>query len=502
VGGGAQSEAYLLELEGIRKSFPGVLALDGVSLRLRPASVHALMGENGAGKSTLMNILAGILQPDAGTIRLHGRAVTIESPRAALSMGIAMIHQELSLMPDLSVAENIWLGREPTRSFGLAVDHARMRRSTGDLLERLRIPLAADARAGDLDIANRQLLEIARALSLDSSILIMDEPTSALTERETERLFELIAGLRAGGTGVIYITHKMHEVSRVADEVSVLRDGRHVATHAAQELNGDDLIREMVGRELSERFPKQNVPRETVALEVRDLSLRGEFTNVSFRLRQGEILGVVGMVGAGRTALAETLFGLRPPTSGEIVIDGRACSIDSPHAAMRAGLALLTEDRKDSGCFESLSVLENMTMACLTTRYARCGWVRAARAAEDCRRLTESLHVKTPTVTEQMGRLSGGNQQKVLIARWLLTNPRILILDEPTRGVDVGAKADIHRLISRLAAEGMAVMMISSEMAEILGISDRILVMQAGRVSGLLERSESDPETIMRLASA
>jgi inositol transport system ATP-binding protein len=496
---GVSDVPYLIEMEGVRKEFPGVVALDGVSLRVRPHTVHALMGENGAGKSTLMKIVAGVYQPDAGEIRLKGKAVKLTSPLVALDAGIAMIHQELNLMPYMTVAENIWIRREPMK--GVFVDHGEMRRKTEQLFRRLNIDVDPEIEVRELTVANRQIVEIAKAVSFESDILIMDEPTSALTEREVDHLFAIIADLKAHGVGIVYITHKMDEVFTIADDVSVFRDGRYIATHLAKDINRDILIKEMVGRELGAMFPKETVPIGDVVLSAKNLCLEGVFSDVSFDLRKGEILGIAGLVGAGRTNVAETIFGVTPPTSGEIYVDGRKLAVDSPQTAMRAGMAFLTEDRKDTGCFLVLSVLENMEMAVLQDRYVKGGFVTQGVLTAECEKLKGMLRIKTPDLDERIENLSGGNQQKGLIGRWLLTKPRILILDEPTRGIDVGAKAEIHRLISKLAGEGLAVIMISSEMPEILGMSDRIMVMHEGHVTGFLDRDKADQVSIMHLAS-
>jgi inositol transport system ATP-binding protein len=494
---------YLLEVEGVRKEFPGVVALDGVRLQVRPGTVHALMGENGAGKSTLMKIVAGVYQPDTGEIRLKGKPIKLTTPLVALDAGIAMIHQELNLMPYMTVAENIWIRREPMKGLGFMdfVDHKEMRHMTEHLFRRLNIDLDPEAEVRHLTVANRQIVEIAKAVSFESDILIMDEPTSALTEREVDHLFAIIADLKAHGVGIVYITHKMDEVFTIADDVSVFRDGRYIATHLAKDINRDILIKEMVGRELGAMFPKETVPIGDVALSVKNLSLEGVFSDISFDLRKGEILGLAGLVGAGRTNVAETIFGVTPPTSGEIFVDGKKLVVDSPQTAMRAGMAFLTEDRKDTGCFLVLSVLENMEVAVLQDRYFKNGFVIQGALTAECEKLKGALRIKTPNLDERIENLSGGNQQKGLIGRWLLTKPRILILDEPTRGIDVGAKAEIHRLISKLAGEGLAVLMISSEMPEILGMSDRIMVMHDGRVTGFLDRSTADQVSIMHLAS-
>ncbi|HZF35083.1 MAG TPA: sugar ABC transporter ATP-binding protein [Candidatus Angelobacter sp.] len=494
-----QSE-YLLEVEGVRKEFPGVIALDDVRFRLRRGTVHALMGENGAGKSTLMKIIAGIYTPDRGTFKLRGVDIRLESPLDALENGIAMIHQELNLMAFMTVAENIWIRREPKNRFGF-VDHRAMRRETAELFGRLNIDLDPEVEVGSLSVANRQMVEIAKAVSYNSDVLIMDEPTSALTEREVEHLFKIIRTLKAEGKGIVYITHKMSELFEIADEVSVFRDGRYIGTHDSRNVTRDDIIRMMVGREITQMFPKDTVPIGDVVLAVQGLSLHGVFRDVSFEVRAGEILGVAGLVGSGRSNVAETLFGVTPASSGSIAIDGEPVAIDSPGAAMANGMAFLTEDRKETGCFLKLEVLENIQMAVLNKGYVKNGFVTQGVLTKDCGDLSTALRIKTPDMQEPVLNLSGGNQQKVLIARWLLTKPRILILDEPTRGIDVGAKAEIHRLISKLAGEGVAVIMISSEMPEILGMSDRIMVIHEGSVTGFLDRSEADQVKIMELAS-
>jgi inositol transport system ATP-binding protein len=477
---------YSLEVEGVRKAFPGVHALDGVSLRVRAGSVHALMGENGAGKSTLMNVVTGLLAPDAGRVTLRGR--------------VAMIHQELHLMPSMTVAENIFLGREPLTRLGFIDDRALWAR-TSELLGALGINLHPDDRVGALTIAQRQMIEIARAVSCEAQLLIMDEPTSALSEREVAQLFAIVADLRARGRAIVYITHKIDEVFRIADEVTVLRDGRVVGSSLAGDLDRDRLITMMVGRELTQLFPKGNVPTDRVLLSVKRLSLDGSFSDVSFDVRSGEIFGVAGLVGSRRTEVVETIFGMRRATSGEILIDSAPVRIDSPRTAIDSGMAFLTEDRKISGLFEPLSVLENMEVAVLGREFVTSGFVRKTKLLAACRDAAAAVHVRTPTLFEPVRHLSGGNQQKVLVGRWLLTAPRILILDEPTRGIDVGAKAEIHRLISTLAEQGAAVVMISSEMPEILGMSDRVMVMRQGRVAGIVDRSEANQVLLMKLAA-
>ena len=483
---------YLLEILNISKGFPGVVALADVQLRVRPGSVLALMGENGAGKSTLMKIIAGIYQPDAGEIRLRGKPIVFETPLAPQKAGIAMIHQELNLMPHMSIAENIWIGREQLNSLRM-VNHREMHRCTAELLARLRINLDPEEHVGNLSIAERQMVEIAKAVSYDSDILIMDEPTSAITEKEVAHLFSIIADLKAQGKGIVYITHKMNEVFAIADEVAVFRDGQYIGLQRADSMNSDSLISMMVGRELSQLFPVRETPIGELLLSVRDLGLDGVFNNVSFDLHAGEILGIAGLMGSGRTNVAEALFGISPSTRGQITLDGKALRITDPHMAIDKGFALLTEDRKLSGLFPCLSVLENMEMAVLP-HYSGNGFIQQKALRALCEDMCKKLRVKTPSLEQCIDTLSGGNQQKALLARWLMTNPRLLILDEPTRGIDVGAKAEIYRLIAFLASEGMAVIMISSELPEVLGMSDRVMVMHEGELMGTLDRADATQE--------
>ena len=496
----AQRGDTLLEISGIRKEFPGVVALDDVQFRLRRGTVHALMGENGAGKSTLMKIIAGIYTPDRGSIRLRGEDVSFAGPLDALERGIAMIHQELALMPFMTVAENIWIRREPTNRFGI-IDHAAMFQRTQDLFDRLRIRIDPKSEVRFLTVAQRQMVEIAKAVSYESDVLIMDEPTSALTETEVSHLFDIIRSLKERGIGIVYITHKMNELFDIADEFSVFRDGAYVGTHASADVTRDDIIRMMVGREITDMFPKEPAGIGEVVMSVDGLTVEGVFRDISFDLRRGEILGIAGLVGSGRSNVAEALFGVTPATSGRIRIDGREVAVTSPAVAMREGMAFLTEDRKDTGCFLQLSILENMQIAMLHDRNVNRGFVEQREVSRLCDEMKSALRVKTPNMQERIENLSGGNQQKVLIARWLLTNPRILILDEPTRGIDVGAKAEIHRLISRLAGQGVAVIMISSELPEVLGMSDRIMVMHEGHMTGILNRDDADQVKIMELAA-
>jgi len=490
---------YVLEIDRISKRFPGVQALTDVNLRLRPGSVHALVGENGAGKSTLMNIIAGMFPPSSGEIRLDGRPCAFPSPRAALDAGIAMIHQELNLVPYMTLAENIWIGREARNVLGL-IDHGALRRRTQALFDRLGIGLNPEDQVRSLTIANQQLVEIAKAVSYDSRVLIMDEPTSAITENEVVLLFRIIRQLRDEDKAIVYISHKLSEVFTIADEISVFRDGHHVATDVVSAFTQQRLISLMVGRELTQLFPKGEPRIGEVALSVRDLALDRVFSGVSFDLHRGEILGIAGLIGAGRTNVAETLFGITPATAGEIRIGDKPVVIDSPGRAIEHDMALLTEDRKATGLYLMLSVLENMQIASIRN-FNTAGFVRQGTLTALCQRMAVSLRVKTPSFDVAVQTLSGGNQQKVVLGRWLMTKAQILMLDEPTRGIDVGAKAEIHRLMSDLAGQGLAIIMISSELPEIIGMSDRIMVMHEGHVSGFLDRSEATQEKIMELAA-
>ena len=436
---------YILEVDAVRKEFPGVVALDDVQLRLRPGTVHALMGENGAGKSTLMKIIAGVYTPDRGEVRFAGKPLNIRTPLDALNSGIAMIHQELNLMNSMTVAENIWIAREPKNGLGL-IDHGRMAAMTRELFADLGIKLAPEQMVGDLTVAQKQMVEIAKAVSFNSDVLIMDEPTSAITETEVEHLFRIIRDLRAKGVGIVYITHKMSELFEIADELTVFRDGQYIGTVEAKDVTRDEIIKMMVGREITDMFPKIDCPIGETILEVRNLTQPSVFHDVSFELRRGEILGVAGLVGSGRSNVAEAIFGVRPAASGEILIDGKVVDIKSPPVGMRHGMAFLTEDRKETGCFLNLDCIENIQVALLSSgRVHNRGFVNQREVNRLAEEYAAKLRVKTPNLAETVANLSGGNQQKLLIARWLLTQPRILILDEPTRGIDVGAKSEIHR---------------------------------------------------------
>jgi len=494
------AEQYLLEMEHIRKQFPGVLALNDVFLKVRPGTVHALMGENGAGKSTLMKTLLGIYKPDDGVIRFDGKEYLQMDIHASLTHGISMIHQELTPIPYMTVAENIFLGREPVKGNTGWVNHKELYRITNELFNELGIEIDPTVKMVDLSVASMQMVEIATAISYHSKLIIMDEPTSAITEKEVAHLFRMINNLREKGVAIIYITHKMDEVFQIADDVTVLRDGQFVGAKPASELNKDSLITMMVGRELTNIFPKEDAQIGDVKLEVRNLSCGRKFRDVSFSVRKGEILGIAGLMGAGRTEVIETIFGVTPPDKGEILIDGQPVKISQPRDAIKAGMGLLTEDRKMTGLFLPLSVRDNMVFSNIK-RYVNRFSLNFKKMNEDCENQRTALSVKTPSLEQTVINLSGGNQQKVLIARWLLTNPDILFLDEPTRGIDVGAKSEIHKLMSKLAQAGKAIIMVSSELPEILGMSDRIIVMHEGDLAGELNRDEATQEKVLQLAS-
>jgi methyl-galactoside transport system ATP-binding protein len=495
----------IVEMRGISKSFPGVKALDDVSLDVRAGSVHALMGENGAGKSTLMKCLFGIYEPDQGSISLLGRKVEFAGAKQALDAGISMIHQELHPIPFRSVMENIWLGRYPTRGFGpfRLVNAAKMYRDTKKLFEDLRIDIDPKVWVKNLSVSKIQSMEIAKAVSYDAKVIIMDEPTSSLTENEVKHLFGIIRQLKAEGRAIIYISHKMEEILEIADDVTIMRDGAVVGTYPARELTTDLIIKRMVGRDLTHRFPpRENVPGEVV-LKVEGFTSANprSFKDVSFELRRGEILGLGGLVGAQRTELVESLFGMRLVKEGKVWINGELVAIQNPIQAKAHRIALLTEERRTTGIFPVLSVLDNTLIANIGSYVGKLRLLNQKRGASDVKKIVDTLRVKTPSVATLIQNLSGGNQQKVIVARWLLTDPEILILDEPTRGIDVGAKYEIYTIIADLAKRGKSVIMISSEMPELLGMSDRIMVMCEGRATGILDGKTATQERIMELAT-
>lgn len=486
----------LIELKGIRKSFYGVEVLHGVDFSLEAGTVHALVGENGAGKSTLMKIIAGVHKADAGTVLMDGHEVTIDSPAKARELGIAMIHQELSAQAEMSVAENIFLGREPNH-YGI-IDYRQLYRQTEDLLGRLHIPLNPRAKMKSLRVADQQMIEIAKAVSQNARVVIMDEPTSSITDKEVDSLFQMIKDMKAAGTGVVYISHKMDEIFRICDEITVLRDGTRVSTSPASAVDEDTLIRSMVGRELKAQFPKVTVPIGETVLEVQDLTLPGQYEHISFQLHRGEILGFVGLVGAGRTELMHSLFGLSQPHSGTILYHGQPAHFKNPRQAVRSGIAYVTEDRKGEGLVLPMSVGHNITLSSLQD-FVKSGMLQSKPEATAIRENIESLGIKTTRPRQPVKALSGGNQQKVVLAKWMLSKPSIMIFDEPTRGIDVGAKAEIYKIMCDYVSLGNAIIMVSSEMPEAMGMSDRIIVLSDHKFSGELQRDEFSQEAIAQL---
>ena len=491
--------ALLLDARNISKSFAGLRALDRVSFDLRPGEVHALVGENGAGKSTLIKIMTGAEHADAGTLVVDGVPVAHIDPHTTRALGIAAIYQQPALFPDLTVAENIALSLERGGSWR-RIDRGARRRRAADLLQRIGVTLDPDRLVGDLTMPEQQVVEIAKAMGAEARVLIMDEPTASLSEREVTRLFAVIARLRGDGVGIIYISHRLEELAAIADRITVLRDGQTVGTSDRGEVTRADVIRMMVGRELDAVFPKRDIALGETALEIKNLShVRTGIRRASLSVRRGEILGLAGLVGSGRTQLAETIFGLTPADDGEIAIDGTAVAIQSPADAIRAGIGYVPEDRRQHGVVLDMSVAANASLASLSSVSER-GLIRRRTERTRAQEYVDSLRVKTSSIDAEVGSLSGGNQQKVALARWLATKPSILILDEPTQGVDVGSKAEIHRLMQELVERGMAIIMISSELPEILGMSDRIAVMVAGTIVTTIPRASANADSVMAAA--
>ncbi len=493
---------FLLEMNGICKSFPGVKALDHAQLKVRPGTVHALVGENGAGKSTLMKCLFGIYSKDEGEILLNGEPTHIVNPYDALKKGVAMVHQELQPIPERSVAENIYCGNFP-RKFGFVIDHKKMYKDTEVLLKEVKMNFDPKVKLSTLSVSQMQAIEIAKAVSANAKIIIMDEPTSSLTQNEVDNLFEIINDLRSRGISIIYISHKMDEILSISDDVTIMRDGQFIGTWAAKELTIDMIVTRMVGRELKNMYPpKSNVPGEVV-LEIKDLTsvTTKSFKNINFTLRKGEILGIGGLVGAQRSELFEAIFGIRGIKHGSITYKGRQIRIRRPQDAINQGIALLTEDRRATGIFGVLSIAENVSISSMD-KYLKFGFILDHRKIETLvQDNVKKLSIKTPSSKTKIQSLSGGNQQKVIISRWLANNPDIFILDEPTRGIDVGAKYEIYSIIAELAKQGKSIIMISSELPELIGMSDRILVMCDGRISGEVQKEEATQESIMSLAT-
>ncbi|MEK6290166.1 MAG: sugar ABC transporter ATP-binding protein [Paraburkholderia tropica] len=490
----------ILRLEGIGKRFPGVIALEGINLDLRCGEVHAICGENGAGKSTLMKIISGQYRPDAGTILYRGAPVEFLSTSEAQAAGIAIIHQELNLVPHLSVAENLYLAREPKR--GPFVDTRRLNADATRCLARIGLNVAPTTLVGTLSIAQQQMVEIAKALSLDARVLIMDEPTSSLTESETVQLFRIIRELREEGVAILYISHRLDEMAHIVDRVTVLRDGRHISTDDFAALSVNDIVARMVGRSLDDAYPaRQSSPTDEVLLSVQDLRRNGVFGPVSFELRRGEILGFAGLIGAGRTEVARAIFGADRLDSGTITLHGQPVTIRSPREAIRHGLAYLSEDRKKEGLALMMPVAANITLANVRAIASRTGFLRFREEHQIAERYVKELAIRTPSVNQIVRNLSGGNQQKVVIGKWLYRGSKILFFDEPTRGIDVGAKFAIYGLMDRLAADGVGVVLISSELPELLGMTDRIAVFHEGRMTAVLETGHTSQEEIMHYAS-
>ena len=495
----AADPAPALQMQGISKSFPGVRALDNVSFEVAPGEVHALMGENGAGKSTLMKILAGAYHADEGQILLNGAPTTIDSPQKAMELGVNIIYQEFNLVPHLNVAENIYLGREPRASIPGFVDGRKMRKDAQAVLDNLGANMDCGMLVQKLSVAQQQMVEIAKATSRQSRVIAMDEPSATLTDHELENLWRLIRQLKAEGVSIIYISHRMEEVFNIADRVTVLRDGHTVGTRPINEVNREELIRMMVGRKLEDNFPKVCVPPGQLLLEVRHLNRAGVLQDVSFTVHEGEVVTLSGLVGSGRTEIARCVFGADPYDSGEILHGGKPISVRSPRDAIRAGIALVAEDRKQQGLVLRMNVRENTTLAAIQ-KLTAFGFIKGAKERLVAQEYTRSLGIRTPSIETQVNNLSGGNQQKVILGKWLFTNSKLLIMDEPTRGIDVGAKVEIYQLMNQLTAQGVGILMISSELPEVLGMSDRIYVVRGGRIAGELKRSEATQEKIGHLA--
>jgi ribose transport system ATP-binding protein len=499
---GSSGHAPIVSLREVSKSFPGVLAVQNVSLDILPREVHALVGENGAGKSTLMKVLAGVYKKDAGRVIYKGREVEIPTPRAAQQLGISMIHQELNLMPHLTVAQNVFIGREPRKGLALLVDEKAINEKTQELMELLHLKVDPRTRVSTLTVAKQQMVEIARALSFNSEVMIMDEPTAALADTEIQELFHIIRRLREEGVGIVYITHRLDELKRISDRITVMRDGRYIDTVPTPEASIDQVIRMMVGRTIYQAAPEipDHASHEAV-LEARHLKRGSVIKDVSFQLRRGEILGFAGLMGAGRTEVMRALFGADPLDSGEVYVRGTRIHVKSPKDAVRCGIGYLSEDRKRYGLTLGLDVESNLVLSALERFLGWLGWVKGAATRSTALRIIDRLAIKTPGPEQKVRNLSGGTQQKVVVGKWLVADTEILIFDEPTRGIDVGAKSEIYGLLNTLARQGKSIIMISSELPETLRMSHRIAVMCEGRITGVLDASEATQEKIMRYAT-
>ena len=492
---------YVLEMENITKEFPGVKALDNVQLKLKPGTVHALMGENGAGKSTLMKCLFGIYEKDNGKILLDGVEVNFKSTKEALENGVSMVHQELNQVLQRNVLDNIWLGRYPMKGF--FVDEKKMYEDTINIFKDLDIKVDPRKKVADLPIEERQMIEIAKAVSYKSKVIVMDEPTSSLTEKEVDHLFRIINRLKQSGVAIVYISHKMEEIKMISDEITILRDGKWISTNDVSKISTEQIISMMVGRDLTERFPKKDNTVKEMILEVKNLTALNQpsIQDVSFELYKGEILGIAGLVGSKRTEIVETIFGIRPKEKGEIILNGKTVKNKNPEDAIKNGFALVTEERRSTGIFSMLDIAFNSVISNLDRYKNKFRLLKNKDMEKDTKWIVDSMRVKTPSYTTKIGSLSGGNQQKVIIGRWLLTEPEVLMLDEPTRGIDVLAKFEIYQLMIDLAKKDKGIIMISSEMPELLGVTDRILVMSNGRVAGIVKTSETNQEEIMELSA-
>lgn len=490
----------VIEMKGISKSFTGNRVLDQVDFQLLSGEIHALMGENGAGKSTLIKILTGIYERDAGKVFIKGKEVHFKNPKEAEQSGIAVIHQELNIIPYLTVYENMFLGKELTVGrFGITKDK-EMKRQTKEYLNRLGIEIDPNTEAGNLSVGQQQMIEIARAVAANTEVLIMDEPTAALTDREIEALFKVISSLKEQGVGIVYISHRMEEIFQICDRISVLRDGQFIDSKEVAKTNFDEIVRLMVGRQLGERFPERDTKIGQERFKVENLTSKGCFENISFSVHQGEIVGVAGLMGAGRSEIMQAIFGYRSLHGGKVFIDGKEVTIKSPYEAIKAGIAFVTEDRKSEGLILDLSVRENLSITTLD-KISKNRVISTKTEMSLVDEMIEKLHVKTSGREISVKSLSGGNQQKIVIGKWLGINPKILILDEPTRGVDVGAKKEIYQLMNDLTKQGVSIIMVSSELPEILGMSDRVLVIHEGKLAAVLNKSEATQENIMQSAT-
>ncbi len=490
----------MIEMTGITKAFSGNVVLRDVEFSLADGEIHALMGENGAGKSTMMKILTGIYTRDAGEVKVDGVPVHFQSPKEAENLGISVIHQELNILPHLSVAENLFLGKEKTLGRTGILKTRQMNKEATEILAKLGLHIDVRQPAGTLSVGKQQIIEIAKAINSDAKYIIMDEPTAALTDREIETLFVTIRELKAKGISFVYISHRMEEIFAICDRITILRDGEYVGVREIAKTTFDEIVQMMVGRELGERFPSRDCAIGDVQLEVKNLTCKGTFEDINFSIRKGEVLAVAGLMGAGRTEVAQTIFGYRPKSSGEVLINGENVSITNPIQAMKQGIAYVTEDRKTEGLVLDFSIKDNMLLTSLQ-KVSKAGVIQKKKEYEETAKYIEQLKVRCAGAEQSVGSLSGGNQQKVVIAKWLSTSPEVLILDEPTRGVDIGAKKEIYTIINQLAEQGVAILMISSELPEVIGMADRVLVMHEGKQTAILSKGQLTQEAIMHYAT-